>query len=104
MSKENKNRILEAFGFGSYENARDISALHIAKAGEENLTMKSAAVLPDEFDEHTLHIQEHVRFLLSSGTKTAAAYEEIKGRVGAHIKAHKEMEKAETERDVSVKE
>ena len=36
LSPENKSRVLEAFGFGSYENAQDISALHIAKAGEEN--------------------------------------------------------------------
>ena len=37
LSAENKPRVLEAFGFGGYENARDISALHIARAGEENL-------------------------------------------------------------------
>ena len=43
LTQENKHRILEAFGFGGYENARDISSLHIAKAGEENLTLKTTA-------------------------------------------------------------
>ena len=48
-----------------YENARDISALHIAKASEENLDLKSAEFMPDSYDEHGLHITEHIRFLLS---------------------------------------
>ena len=40
VTMENKARILEAFGFGSYENAKDISSLHLGKAGEENILMK----------------------------------------------------------------
>ncbi len=89
MSAENKNRVLEAFGFGSLENARDISALHIAKAGEENLQMKSEEMIPDEYDEHALHITEHTRFLLSSEFKKLKNVEELKKRYVAHIAAHK---------------
>lgn len=93
LSQENKNRILEAFGFGSYENARDISPLHVAKAGEENIEMKAGEVSVDEYDDHALHITEHTRFLLSSefkGLKNAAA---LKARYAAHIAAHKAKEK-----------
>ena len=89
LTQENKNRILEAFGFGSYENARDISALHTAKAGEENLALKEREVLPDEYDDHELHISEHVRFLLSAEFKRSNRQEEIKARFAAHIAAHK---------------
>ena len=91
LSSENKNRILDAFGFGSYENARDISALHIAKASEENLDLKSAEFMPDSYDEHGLHITEHIRFLLSSEFKKCKNKEEIKGRFTAHIQAHQNM-------------
>jgi hypothetical protein len=91
VSKENKNRILEAFGFGSYESARDISALHIAKAGEENLALKESVVEPDFYDDHELHIAEHTRFLLSAEFKACRNQDEIKKRFIDHIKKHKEL-------------
>jgi hypothetical protein len=89
ISKENKQRILDAFGFGTYENARDISSLHIAKALEENLALKSDMVAVDEFDEHTLHVEEHTRFLLSEEFKRLRNKEDAKARFIAHIREHK---------------
>ena len=89
ISTVNKNRILDAFGFGSFENARDISALHIAKASEENYELKNAEVAVDEYDEHSLHITEHTRYLLSSELKKSTKKQEIKERFSAHIRAHK---------------
>ena len=91
LTMENKHRILEAFGFGSYENARDISSLHIAKAGEENAAMKGADASPDEYDDHALHLQEHTRFLLGAEFKRAKNKEEWKARVTAHMRAHRQM-------------
>jgi hypothetical protein len=96
LSVENKNRILDAFGFGSYENARDISSLHIAKAGEENMEMKGADVTPEEYDDHALHIHEHTRFLLSADFKRGKNKEEWKARILAHMRAHRAMSKTET--------
>lgn len=93
ISKENKSRILEAFGFGGYENARDISALHIAKAQEENLDLKSGEVQADGYDEHELHISEHIRFLLSSEFKKLKNKESVKKYFEAHIAAHRTMNK-----------
>jgi hypothetical protein len=97
LSQENKNRILEAFGFGSYENARDISSLHIAKADEENLAMKKGEIKPDSFDDHDLHVSEHIRFLLSSEFKKITDGERVKGYFEAHIAAHKKMKKVDME-------
>ncbi len=93
LTSENKNRILEAFGFGSYENARDISTLHINKASEENIMMKEGEVQPDVYDHHELHVTEHIRFLLSAEFKRSTKKEELKERYLAHIAAHKEMAK-----------
>lgn len=88
ISTANKQRILDAFGFGGYENARDISALHIAKANEENIDLKSGAVEVDEYDEHDLHIVEHTRFLLSEEFKRMKD-SGVKVRALAHLNAHK---------------
>ena len=92
ISQENKNRILEAFGFGSYENARDISALHIAKASEENIDMRSKDVEVDVYDDHALHEVEHTRYLLSAEFKNAKEKENLKKRYLAHLQAHKQLQ------------
>ena len=93
LSQENKNRILEAFGFGGYENARDISSLHIAKAQEENLSLKTGEVQVDSYDEHELHVTEHIRFLISSEFKKVSDKERAKKYFEAHIAAHKKKKK-----------
>lgn len=92
LTVENKQRILDAFGFGSYENGRDISALHIAKAGEENLALCDGEACVDEYDDDSLHVVEHTRFLLSSQFKKEKG-EGVKERFLAHIRAHKTAEK-----------
>ena len=97
ITTENKHRILDAFGFGGYENARDISALHIAKASEENLDLKSAELIPDCYDEHDLHIVEHTRFLLSAEFKKVKDKEAVKKRFEKHMAAHKKLKKDERE-------
>ncbi len=93
LTQESKNRILEAFGFGSYENARDISALHTAKAGEENIAMKTQEIEPDRYDDHALHIAEHTRFLLSAEFKRWRDKELVKARYVAHLEAHERLKK-----------
>ena len=93
VTMENKARILEAFGFGSYENAKDISALHLGKAGEENIAMKVEDVEVDGYDNHLLHIGEHTRFLLSAEFKKTYKKDdqgkELKARYAKHIEEHK---------------
>ena len=97
VTMENKARILEAFGFGSYENAKDISSLHLGKAGEENVQMKTEDVDVDGYDDHALHINEHTRFLLSAEFKKLYQKDEqgkaLKARYAQHIAAHKEAKK-----------
>ncbi len=93
ITRENKARILEAFGFGSYENAKDISSLHLGKASEENVRLKTEEAEVDTYDDHGLHINEHTRFLLSAEFKKL--YEKdgqdkaLKARYTKHIAEHK---------------
>lgn len=90
LSEENRTRILEEFGFENYENSQDLSALHRTKAGEENLRLKSEDVSPDVYDDHVLHVAEHVRFLLSEEFKKIESGE-LKQRYVSHIAEHKKM-------------
>ena len=88
LSEENRLRILDAFGFGSYENAKDVSQLHVAKAAGENLALAKGEVPPDGYDDHALHVREHIRFLLSEELKGIP--KGYKDRILRHVRAHEE--------------
>ncbi len=81
---ETKNRVLEALGYGSAENARDISALHIKKAERENVRLAQEEVEADEYDDHALHLTEHLRALLSGGEADAATKERFLRHLSSH--------------------
>ena len=98
LTTENKNRILEAFGFGGFENAKDISSLHIAKAQEENLALKTEGVAIDVYDDHELHISEHIRFLLSAEFKKCNDLGKVKQRFTEHLEMHKKAIKEKEEK------
>ena len=88
VSKEHRNKILDAFGFGDVQNARDISSLHTAKASDENVLFLSGEVAVEEFDDHELHINEHTRYLLSAVFEKKGR-ETIKERALKHLREHK---------------
>ena len=85
FSDDTRNRVLEALGYGSFDNARDISHLHIRKAERENALLAERDVEADGYDDHALHITEHVRALLSGGEEDAA----LRERILSHIASHK---------------
>ena len=100
LTAENKQRILDAFGFGGYENVKDISSLHLEKAEEENLALLTGEAVPDEYDEHDLHETAHTRFLLSAEFKKRKDKEQIKKVFLAHIHAHKVMKAIKEKEEV----
>ncbi len=85
LDDEMRNRVLEALGYGSFESARDISSLHLKKAERENLILAQRDVEADVYDDHELHIAEHMRYLLSGGEENQA----VKERVLRHIRSHR---------------
>ena len=88
IPQNNKNRILEAFGLGSYENCRDISALYEECAREETLKMREGEnVRVDELDDHEAHIAEHLRYYFSQEGRALAA--EKRKLFAEHIGEHK---------------
>ena len=85
ISAEARNKVLDALGYGTLDTARDVSKLHLAKADKENVALQSAEVEADDYDDHALHIAEHIRALLSGGEEDEAT----KGRLQRHIESHR---------------
>lgn len=84
LTASSKDKILRLLGYGGFENKRDISSLHKNRANEENLILKSADVAIKEYDDHAIHVEEHIAFLL-----TEKIDGETEMRICAHIRQHK---------------
>ena len=82
-----RNKLLNALGYGSFENAKDISDLHLKKAERENILLREREVDADSYDDHALHIAEHTRSLLSGGEEDEA----YKAKLIKHLAAHRAL-------------
>lgn len=92
LSNRMKCKVLEMLGMGVWENAQDLNELHIKKASNENLKMLDGVVCkPLEIDDHKLHINEHIAFMLGQDYEIAKSknlkLEEI---FLNHIRNHKQ--------------
>ena len=92
FSPSMRAKCLDLLGFGAWEHSTDLNSLHINRAQEENILMRSAdaEILP--IDNHQIHIDEHVSYILSNGFKDCKNYDEVKLRVLNHIENHKIMQ------------
>ncbi|HEY8390166.1 MAG TPA: hypothetical protein VIL26_04355 [Clostridia bacterium] len=86
ISNRMRHKILEMLGLGIYENARDIDGLHIKQAQRENLALLEQDQDASEIDNHELHIEEHIKYMLSDGFSKK---DSIKERFLKHIRHHK---------------
>ncbi len=92
FSPSMRAKCLDLLGFGAWEHSTDLNSLHINRAQEENILMRSAdaEILP--IDNHQIHIDEHVSYILSNGFKDCKNYDEVKLRILNHIENHKIMQ------------
>lgn len=84
MSVSAKNKLLELLGYSSLAGERDLSELNRARAGEENLKMRTGSCEVKDYDDHETHIAEHTAFLL-----TEELSKEAERRICAHMQIHK---------------
>ena len=84
LTESAKAKILSMMGFGNWDNAQDITQLHIDRAQNENVDIANATILP--IDDHNLHIEEHTRFVISN---FGIAEKTVIDKVLAHIDLHK---------------
>ena len=91
-----KEKVLELLGYKELDYKKGISRLHEQKAQSENETIRKAGLFAEEIDDHRIHIDEHVRYILSE-------YDELtdveKENLYAHLKQHKEMLKSNGEEE-----
>ena len=99
LSNKMKCKILEMLGMGIWENAQDISELHIKKADGENLKMlNKEEICPSQIDDHKLHINEHIAFMLGEDYEKAIQKDKkLEERFLKHINEHKKLLKSEEE-------
>lgn len=89
MNPRTKAKLLEILGYGSIDCAQDLTNLHVSKASGENVEFVNGEIEPEEFDDHSLHVTEHTRFLLSGEAAMFDDPERVKRNALSHLRAHK---------------
>ncbi|MBO5954909.1 MAG: hypothetical protein J6Q13_02960 [Clostridia bacterium] len=90
FSQSTRKKCLDLLGFGLWEEAVDLNALHINRAKEENLVAdKTLETLP--IDHHKIHIDEHTAYLLSNEIKKKKNKKAIQENLLKHIEEHKKL-------------
>ncbi len=89
FSQSTRRKCLDLLGFGLWEDALDLNALHINKAKEENILSEKEEIEVLPIDNHQIHIDEHTAFLLGNQIKTKKNVKEIQEKLIEHIMQHK---------------
>ena len=99
MSKKMKIKVLQLLGLGIWENAQDTGELHIKKADNENLKLyKNQPVKVCEIDDHELHIDRHIAFMLGGDYEEQLIQDSaLEERFLQHINQHKKLLKQKNE-------
>ena len=97
LSNRMRIKALDLLGFGIWENAQDINELHTKRASQENYDIvKGKSVSVKEIDNHDLHINEHIAYVLSSEFSNKSKHsEQIEQQILNHIKQHKNFKALE---------
>lgn len=96
FSHSMRKKCLDLLGFGMWEDAVDLNSLQINRAKEENIKLISSSeveILP--IDDHQIHIDEHVAYILGGEIKQKLNQKEITTRILKHIEKHKKFLKNE---------
>ncbi len=86
LSQRTKSKILELIGYGTLSGGQDVATLHADKAQRENIQMQTQKLSVEQFDDHEIHVTEHVKLLL---TEDFSNNNEYKNRVLEHLNEHK---------------
>lgn len=97
LNQSTKAKILDLLGYGTLAGTQDLVNLHIDKAQRENIAMQNSVVEAEDFDDHELHINEHVKCLLTEDFSDDYNY---KNRIIAHMNVHKRMLQEDKQRGI----
>ena len=82
-----KEKFLTLLGYKDLDYTKGLSRLHEEKAQNENESIRNKGLYTEEIDDHAIHIDEHVRYILSEYGELT---KEEKERLFSHVKEHKE--------------
>lgn len=88
-SSDAKHKILEMLGFKNWEYYDDLIENHKSRAHKENLQLLKLDS-PLDIDEHSIHIVEHTKFLISD--QSSNVDNDFKEKLLKHIKEHKQKQ------------
>lgn len=88
LNASTKARLFEILGFGNWKDGRSNDEIHRKKALKENMELEKKDVPVDVYDDHALHIAEHVRMCVSTKCVSDKA---VRDRVANHIAKHTEL-------------
>lgn len=92
FSPSMRKKCLDLLGFGMWENAVDINALHIDRAKEENINAnlnKEIEIM--SIDNHKIHIDEHIAYILGGEIKNKKNKKIVIEKLLKHIEEHKKL-------------
>ena len=95
---------LEFMKVGNYSDIMNINSLQIQAAQRENVFFEEG-VIPEvsEFDEHEIHIEEHLRYILQMDFKILKHKKpEYAAILENHIREHKEIIGMETQQKMAM--
>ena len=82
-----KEKVLSLLGYKELDYQKGLSRLQEEKAQRENAELIKKSVEVDEIDDHNIHVDEHVRYILS---EFSSFTDEKKQRFYEHISLHKQ--------------
>ena len=85
MRPATKEKVLSLLGYKELDYQKGLARLQEEKAQRENDIMLEKEVAVDEIDDHAIHKDEHIRYVLS---EQLSLNEKQKQNFYAHIKAH----------------
>lgn len=93
LSNTMRHKILEQLGFGVWNTSKDVKSLHVDSAEKENLELIQSGniALPKEIDDHDIHINQHICFMLSSEFERADTNKKLENKLLEHIKSHRKF-------------
>jgi len=81
-----KEKVLTLLGYKDLDNQKGLSRLQEEKAQWENEKLKKSDFAVEEIDDHAIHVDEHVRYVLSEYTSLT---KEQRERIYTHVREHK---------------
>ncbi len=96
ITEQHKQKILEALGFGTWQQLKSMEEIHREKAKKENEKLRTTPQPVSPLDDHQVHIDAHIRYGISMENTISP---DALHRIEDHVEMHKTLLKKEKQHD-----